>query len=254
MKFPIVASLLFAIAAFQAHPETPVSAIDPKAYPPEKFAVTQAAYPFGNLTVKVTQIKKKNPDGEQPRFCRAWLEAFKGDNLFKRVDYNDIDPQDGPYGIFLPPQQPSSRYVIALKEGGGDPRVLLMTHEGDFLDIPGGFYFVTADRHYLVTQTTADGGAVSVFDLVRGELLVDAQQVPSIFAWRAGGPGDGYFFTEAGPSEDGVHPVEQQDHGYVLSFRRGLRRIPMAPEEIKRGPKVKLEFDPRKFPNCGSAP
>lgn len=250
MRILSVPYLLLALAAFQVRPGQPAPAVDPKAYPPDRFQVSQAAWSFaGSLTVRVVQVRKKDPDGEEPRFCRAWLEAWKGDTLFKRVDYNDIDPQDGPYGIFLPQPQPSNRYFIAVKEGDSDPRVLLMTPDGNFFDVPGGWFFLTPDRRYLITQTTRQGSAISVFDLLRGELLVDSQQVPPIFQWYGVGPGDGFFFTEA--SDDGA---EQNDHRYLLSFRRGAYRVKMPPDEIKRmrNPKVKLDFDPAKSANCSS--
>jgi len=254
MKSWLHLPLLFILLA-ASQGGTNVPGVDPKLYPPDKFQVTQEKHVLGDLTLKVVQIKKNNPDGEVPRFCRAWVEAWKGDNLFKRVDYNDIDPRDASYGIFVPKEQPSSKYLIAVKEGDGDPRVLLMGVDGSFNDISGGFFLVTADKRYLITETTPEGGTVSAFDLVKGESALDGADVPRIHTWHAGGGPSGYLFTEAGVSEDPAHPVEETSYAYALDLRRGaVVRIEMLPGEVGRSPKLKLDFDPRKLPNCTPQP
>lgn len=252
MKSLLTLPLLFAfLAAFQSGPTAGVNA---KTYPPTKFDVTKEQHTLGDLTIKVVQIKKKTPDGTAPRFCRAWVEGWKGDNLFKRADYGDIDPRGESYGIFVPREQPSNKYLMAIKEGDGDPRVLLFSLNGDFLEMAGGSYLVSADKRYLITQTTSQGGGISVFDFSRDEVLLDNEEVPPIYSWRAGGQGGGYFFTEAQPADDGGRPTEIPDFAYAVYFHPpAVKKVKMVGADSK-SPKVKLDFDPRKLPNCTSAP
>jgi hypothetical protein len=250
-----LAPLFILVAALQGGSNQAVPGVDPRLYPPDKFQVTQEKHVLGDITLKVVQIKKNSPNGEEPRFCRAWVEAWKRDNLFKRVDYNDIDPRDASFGIFVPKEQPSSQYLIAVKEGDGDPRVLLMGVDGSFNDIAGGLFLVTADKRKLITQTTPEGGAVSAFDLAKGELVLDGADVPRIHTWHKGRSPSGYFFTEVGPSEDEAHPVEEQAYAYAPDFRQGaVVKFKLLPAELLRSPRVKLDFDPRKLPNCTSQP
>jgi hypothetical protein len=216
----------------------------------DRYQVTRQQLNLGDLSVKIFQVKKKNPDAEAPRFCRASVEAWKGDNVFKRIDYSDIDPRGAPFGLFIPEHQPSSKYLLVVKEGDGDPRVLLFGSDGNFVDMAGGFFLVSADHRYLFTQTTPEGGAVSVFDFAKGELILDREEVPNIFSWRAGGLGGGYFFTTALPGDD--KPVEETDFAYAVYFHPpAVKRVKMVGADAK-SPKVKLDFDPRKFPDCTS--
>jgi len=58
--------------------------------------------------------------------------------------------------LFLPKQQPSCEYLVAVKEGDYDGRQLLVDKDGSTHDLLGGVFFLTEDRRFLVSEYSSD--------------------------------------------------------------------------------------------------
>jgi hypothetical protein len=229
----------------QATPHAGDKPFDPKSYPAEKFQVTKSDYAFGELTVRVIDVKNSSDvRSTLPSYCSAWVEVLKGPQLIKRLYYGDIEPVGFSFGAFFPKQQPDN-YVAIVKVGDYDGRLLLVSRAGEVVDIPGGLYFMTADRRYVISEYASDDSepAFNVFDLVTGRIILQPKDTPEIGSWYH--DESGYFVMEYGrPGR-----AERLD----LKNRRVLK-ISIAENIRKAATKVRYDFDPRKKQDCVANP
>ena len=209
-------------------------------YPSGKFKVTEKTFTHGTVTIQVIQVKNLGYTLE-PDTCRAWLEVRKDKQLLKRFYYRDINPVGSSFGIFLPKFQPSADYFVAVKEGDYDGRLLLVDKEGVTHDLPGGFFFLTEDRRFLVTEYSSDLYEVVVFDLKENKKVLEARNLPEIGSWYK--DDSGYFFMEYG----------RPNHAERLDLERGqLVKITVSRTERSEARKVAYDFDNRKMRDCTS--
>ena len=118
--------------------------------------------------------------------------------MVSRLYYADIEPVGFSFGIFVPKRQPLEGYFIAVKEGDYDGRLLLVGKNGTVTDFPGGFYFVTADKRFLVGEYATDGSPLVVMDVERHTAVIDGTKdstIPEPFNYYR--DSSGYFYTEA---------------------------------------------------------
>jgi hypothetical protein len=214
-----------------------------KEYPAGKFHVTKNDYALGDITVRVIDVKNLgyvNP----PLQCRAWVEVFKGNQLLKRFYYDDIEPVGFSFGAFVPQQQTVPDYFMVVKEGDYDGRLLLIDKDGGVVDLPGGFYFVTADRKYVISEYASDDSepALTVFDVVNHRIVLQPKDAPEIGSWYR--DDSGYFFTEYGKSGH-AQRLDLENHRLV--------KISVGANDRKNATKVQYDFDPRKKQDCTSA-
>ncbi len=227
----------------------------PDDYPPTIFSVTQANFPHGDVTVRVIQARKRTPGGTAPFLCRAWLETRKGNRLLQRVYYGDIDASGFSYGIFVPKHQPLTDF-IAIKEGDYDGRVLLVAKDGSAANLPGGFYFITPDRQFLIGEHVEDSTYLIVIDLTQRQVVIDGEMVrdiPEVANWYR--DERGYFFTEPDLSDQSFPPREKQGLVYRLDLEHyKVAKAAITPTKLSAARKVKYDFDPRKKQDCTSTP
>jgi hypothetical protein len=217
-------------------------AFDPKAYPPNKFKISRKDYPLGEITVRVTQVRNEGYTMD-PDTCRAWLEVKRGDQLVKRLYYANIEPVGGNYGIFVPNQQPSPDYFVAVKDGDYDGRLFVVSKDGQLADVLGGSYFLTADHKFLVSEYSSDLHAIVVFDVGENRKVLESRNIPEIDTWYQ--DDDGYFFTEYG----------KPGHADRLDLVNGkLTKIRVTHAEITKAHKVRDDFDTAKKQDCSSQP
>lgn len=198
-----------------------VRAFDPKAYPSETFQVTEGRFALGDVTVRIVQAKKTTYDSSPPSACRAWFEVRKEGHLLKRLYYDDIEALGGWYGIFVPKRQPLPDYFVAVKRGDYDGRLLLVARDGSLADLPGGDFFLTADKRFIVGEHEMDTDVLVVADLAQRQIVIDGEksrEIPQVAAWYQDALG--YFYTEG----DDWYPegMPQERKGYV--FRLDLVR------------------------------
>jgi len=214
----------------------------PKEYPAEKFQVTKNDYAFGDLTVRVIDVKNRGGiASSEPHFCSAWVEVLKSTQLLKRFYYGDIEPVGANYGAFVPKQQPSDDYFAVVKEGDYDGRLLLIDHEGKVVDLPGGFYFVTPDKKLLFSLYSSDSPGLAVFDLANHHVVLQPKDLLDPDKWYH--DSKGYFFTDPDNPGSASRP-DFRNHRFV-SFK-------VSDSDLKKAIRVDYDFDPRKKKDCTS--
>jgi len=223
----------------------------PRDYPSAKYKVTQASHELNDVSIRVIQVKKLKPDGTAPSYCRAWIEVKKGDTLLRRIRYADLEPVGFSYGVFAPSKQPSPDYVVLVKEGDYDGRLLLVSREGAVTDLLGGFFFLTADKRFLVSEYSSDSSGVAVYDLRDHRLIFQSKEIPYIQEWYK--DDSGYFFTESEWSKGDSVPHERRDTIYRLDMKGGrVVKASIDPKRLQSATRVGFDFDPRQLEDCTS--
>jgi|HubBroStandDraft_6_1064221.scaffolds.fasta_scaffold99375_3 hypothetical protein len=221
--------ILLIITSF-AQQTTQTKVFRPADYPSGKFKVTRKDFPRGDVTIRVIEVKNLGYT-MAPDQCRAWLEVRKGSALLKQFYYADIRPVGNSFGIFLPKQQAADDYFVAVKGGDYDGRLLLVGKDGATHDLPGGYFFLTEDQRFLVSEYSSDLYVVAVFDLKDGRKVLEARNLPEIGSWYH--DDSGYFFMEYGKPGH----AERLD---LVSNR--LIKIRVTPDDIAKAHKVRYDF------------
>lgn len=238
----------------QQTPTTKVVPFRPADYAAGKFQITRKDFPHGDVTIRVIEVKNLGYQTE-PHTCRAWLQVERGNQLLKQLYYDDIDAVGFSYGIFVPKHQPSAEYFTAVKEGDYDGRLLLVSKDGTLADLPGGFYFLSEDKKYVIGEYAQDESTLMVVDLAQSSVIIDGRtmtNVPEIFQWYEDDAG--YFFTETDVSKSWPAP-EKKGHAYRLDLeKRKITRINMPTAALAGAHKVPYDFDPRKLKDCTAEP
>jgi len=211
---------------------------DPKSYPAKSSHVSSHDYPIGKFTVRIIQVKPvfdwdpTNPSicTACPTLCRAWLEVRDGGRVIRQAYFDDIDAIGWIYGIFLPEHQPLPDYFLAIKEGDYDGRLLLVGKDGSLTNLPGGDFFLTPDKQYLIGSHDSDSQYPFVVDLARRRLVVDGEKEkwPEVDEWYMDKAG--YFFVAL--ADDGMpqgYDADSKPETLVI-YRLDLKSL-----TVKRG-------------------
>ena len=176
-----------------------------------------------------------------PHYCRAWVDVLKGEQLVKRFYYDDIEPVGFSFGVFAPKQQPAPDYFMVVKEGDYDGRLVLVDKQGTAIDLPGGFYFVTRDKKFLVSRHSSDEPGLTVFDLGNHRVTLQPKGMFDGNSWYHDKLG--YFVTD----------YENPGNAGRLDLRNHrLVEIKVSESDLKKATKVQYDFDPRKKEDCTS--
>jgi hypothetical protein len=204
-----------------------------------------AEYKHGDAVVRIAQAKRLTNVGVPVPGCRAWLQVVKEGRIVWHANFEDIDAVGASYGLFVPLQQPSAAVFAVVKEGDYDGRLYLIRRDGSVLDTMGGFYFVTPDHRFLISEYASDGSGIAVVDLREGKVVLSTEELPDIYAWyRSGGT---YFFTEA--DDQATEKVDTA--AYVIDIKhRRIRARPLDQELKKTAKKAVPTFDPRDYVDC----
>lgn len=191
---------------------------NPNSYPAKSFRVSHHDYPLGDFTIRIINVRRPfKPNAPPPTYCRAWLQVRSGDRMLRQAYFDDIEPVGGGFGIFVPKHQPFEDYLVALKLGDYDGRLLLVGKDGSLTNIPGGDFFLTPDERYLIGAHDSDYASMFVFDVRSRKLAIDGEKerLPAIGDWYL--DRIGYYFTEddeTGPSPDPnqkIWPIDRLD-------------------------------------------
>jgi hypothetical protein len=223
------------------------------------FNVTTHTYAHGRVKIRITQAQRTGSHEKAPPYsCRAWLEiAEKGENIWQK-SFDDINPADFSYGLFVPRKAPSPRYFAVVKVGDNDGRLFLIDREdGTVFALPGGFYFITADKRFLFSEYAGETQDLVVFDLIAGKVVLDtksseADRLPGeIYDWYY--DGKRYFFS--------IVRDDEKRKGVIAEDRRVLYEVTLRHPGISRVAAdfsrifhKKWDFDPRPFKDCCSDP
>ncbi len=220
---------------------------------PTRSLFTIAEYAHGAVTVRIAQLKtlsRSETDG--PHFCRAWLQVLKGREVLWQRSFDDIEPVGFSYGLVVPSDPPSQDLFAVVKNGDYDGRLLLIGRDGSVIDTIGGFYFLTQDRHFLISDYASDDSGVAVVDLLKSKLLFTAERLPDIHQWYRNGYD--YYFSESEwlPSNKGL-PTERRGTAHWLNFQKS--RIDSRPDLVSthdHAHSVSWTLDPGKYEDCMS--
>ncbi len=159
-----------------------------------------------------------------------------------------MDPAGSSYGLFVPPSQPSPNFLLALKLGDYDGRLLLVDQQGNLTNLPGGSYFMDRQRNLLFSEYYSDASGLAVVDLNSSRVLFQSTQIPPIQQWYQKG-GD-YFFTESEWKKSGS-PMEKPGVLHIFDFKtQRLVKEKISADFLKGAEKVSYDFNPKKAENC----
>jgi hypothetical protein len=242
----------FAIGVAQ-QAEKKVVPFNASAYPPDKFSVTSKDYCLNEITIQVVQVKGRG-SSQEPRACRAWFKVKKGDQLLNQVYFDDIDAVGFSFGVFVPRNQPLPDRFIAVKEGDYDGRLLIVSETGVLANLPGGFYFLTDDKRFLVGEQVRDDSPLIVVDTTANKVIIDGRKsktIPEVKDWYRDNLG--YFFT--GADQSGQAGRAHKGQVYRLDLEHlTMVRVPITIKQLAAAHKVVYDFDPRKMRDCTSLP
>jgi len=210
-------------------------------YPAGSYKISRQDYPFGSFTVRIIQVKGLNDETTNPSYCRAWLQVRSGGRIVRQAYFNDIDPVGADYGIFLPEKQSIPNYFVALKEGDYDGRLLLLAKDGSLTDLPGGAFFLTPDRRYLVGSHDSDYQSPFVIDLSNHRLVINGskENLPSVDQWYR--DRYGYFFTVLNNDGDSPKPIRNKLEIYRLNLAKlKFTKSTIAVAQLKSARKVQV--------------
>lgn len=221
---------------------------DPKSSPAKSSHVSRHDYPIGNFTVRIIQVVAAEDA------CRARLEVREGGSVLRQVYFKDIDAVGSYYGIFLPDHQPFDDSFVALKFGDYDGRLLLVGNDGSLTNLPGGDFFLTPDKRYLIGSHDSDYESPFVIDVARRRIVIDGakEKLPGVGDWYVDRAG--YFFTEDDESDELRNPDETTVTVYRLDLK-GMKftRTVMTKARLKTISKVEgVPFN--KTLQCGTVP
>jgi len=226
-------------------------AFSPADYPRAGFQVTQSAHTLGDIRIRIVHAKRRKANASAPSYCRAWVEISRGEALFRRILFGDIEPVGHSYGVFVPAKQPSANYFVLVKEGDYDGHVLLVNGDGTVADLLGGSFFVTSDRRFLVSEYSSDSSGLAVFDLHAHRVMLETTEIPYIQNWYEDSAG--YFFTESEWSGGSGEPHEKGDVANRLDLKEmKIVTSSVGPSKLQSATRVKYEFDARQHEDCVS--
>lgn len=240
-------------ASAQPAAKSKVLPFNPADYPHNKFRVTQSEYPLGNFLVRVIEVKNLGYT-VPPHTCRAWLQVQNGDQILKQAYFgdNDMEPVGFSFGLFVPKKQPLDDYFIAVKEGNYDGRLLLVGNDGSLTNLPGGYYFLTDDKKFLIGEYATDGSFLIVINVTQHRVVLDTRKdstMPEPFNYYRNK--EGYFFTEAKDTDKGW--LEQRSHIFRIDLvQNRIVKKSASPATFSAAQKMNYDFDPRKMQDCTS--
>jgi len=253
-----LASFLLLVFLFSSHLSASgqqIKRFDPKSYPAGSFKVSRHDYPLGNYTIRIIQAKRFHEGiTPPPSVCRAWLQVREGGRILRQAYFDDIDAVGGEYGIFLPEHQPLTNYFVAVKAGDYDGRLLLVGKDGSLANLPGGGYFLTPNKRYLIGSHFTDSESLVVVDVAQRRVVIDGekQKLWDVGDWYL--DGTGYFYIE---NEETGQPRQPQQ-STVAIYRLDLKHFKVQTEKINAEHLKslrKINYDPWQNPSdCTSAP
>jgi hypothetical protein len=182
------------------------------------------------------------------------MEITKAKQTVFKKYFDDIYAVSFSYGLFIPTVQPPASYFAVVKNGDCDGHLYLINEDYKVDDLMGGFYFITDDKRYLLSQYASDGTGLMVFDLKAGRTVYSSDEIPYIHQWYVK---DGiYFFTESEWIRSNLGtPTEKPGVAHLYDFK--TQRVitkEITSTEIAAAKTVAYDFDPRQYKDCTTEP
>ncbi len=154
----------------------------------DAFLACERTYGVGRASVLLRQERNLDSDAhpELPT-CRASLESRVGATRIQLLEFDDIEPVGGPYGLFVPPEQPVRGHLLVLKIGDYDGRLIIVDPGGAFRNVNGGAYVVVHDCRLLLSRYDADLPGFTMIDTDTGAVLAENEDLWVADWYRFGG-------------------------------------------------------------------
>jgi hypothetical protein len=218
-------------------------------YSSKEFKISQGEFRNGNVLIRIIEAKKVSGRDKPPYACRAWLDVMAAkQTMFKRY-FDDIDAVGSSYGLFVPEVQPPPPFFAIVKHGDYDGRLFLVDRNGKVFDLIGGYYFITEDKRYLLSQYHSDTSGLAVFDLQERRVVFSSDKLPEYqHQWYI--EKASYFFTASEWSGSGM-PREKQGVAYFYDFKsHKIIEKEISSAELAASKPVAFDFDPRGCEDC----
>jgi hypothetical protein len=122
---------------------------------------TQIKQSLKNIDVIITQYKSLIESPNVP-YCRARIEIFKSGKKIDSIEFSDIEPVGGHYGLLVY-NEIIKDHIIISKFGDYDGQTIIINDKGEKFLIIGGC--VSVDNALLFSIYNSDLAGFSVFDL-----------------------------------------------------------------------------------------
>ncbi len=166
MKWYLIPLLLLSFPAFSQSNFQPFIASD---YPDSLYQIKTQQAGFYDFKIELIHVHRLKEDGLFG--CRAWLSITNGSQTVYHEYFEAIEALGGWAGLFLPEVQPLVNYFFISKYGDYAGRVIILDTDGNLSMIPGGDFSISDDSRYLFTSNFTDIGGITVYDLVKNEVL-----------------------------------------------------------------------------------
>lgn len=217
----------------------------------DSFTVMTSTYTFNKLDIEIVQAKKgktseTTKEADNVRCGRALLNVKRDDNIVDQKYYHDFEPFGGNYGLFVPPHQPSKTFFLVIKYGDYDGRLLIINSLGRIEDSPGGNYFITQDKNYLISDYDSDNNGLTVVNLKTGHVEFSTNISDSQYQWYL--KDNKYYFTiSEWLPQNGGNPSERNNIIYYLDLNgKAVHKKHSSRDFIKSLIRINYSFDVRK--------
>ena len=153
-------------------------------------------FQFSSLRIELKQTAVRGETGnEKSGTSDASIEVRKDEKSapIQSLKLDGIDSVGGIAGIFYPEKQPIPSVFLISKEGGYDPRLIVVDHQGKIFNLPSQSTALSLDHHWLFTWVDSEvyGGRFAVFDLVASKVVVQGENTQHKY-WLQETDGESY--------------------------------------------------------------
>jgi len=212
---------------------------NPKEYPEDTFEVRIKSVEFSGLEIEVVNINPKDYRYIGNDFvAKSYLNVRKQKELINQIYYESII---GAPRIYVPKNQPSKEYFIAVKCGDYDGRLLMIGKNGKVKNFIGGTYFITKNKRYLFSIYNSDAYGLMVYDFKNDKMIFsekDKVEAAYHVKWYIK-DGKYYWLAEWGEESEGKLSFDMFDFN-----SRKLKRVLVNKEELNTLEEIKYDFDP----------
>ena len=144
--------------------------INGKSYSKNDFIIETQTFGLNSVTIKIAQITNKAiPNNDFYR--RAIIQTMKNKRVVDELYFNDMDPVGSWGGICFNEYQPILNYVIGSKYGDYNGQIIIINKNGKIISKPGGNYFLTADKRFLISDWDSDLSGITIFDFEANKIV-----------------------------------------------------------------------------------
>ena len=139
----------------------------------KKVIVTEKNENLQQIVIKLIQLR---PAEDFYDFsCRGLIRTIKGNKLINEINYGNIDPVGGSFGLTFSKNQKKENLFIASKFGDYDGKIIIVDENGEIQSFEGGQYFVTNNGKYLVSVWSSDLSGLTIYDLTKKEVCLNKE-------------------------------------------------------------------------------